>query len=112
MLADDFLPVHDVSDSVATVVRADVKTTWNALLEVDLIEVGRQRGTVDRGKAAAPVSNGCVWRSFVLSPQAYGVPALQEPCWPGHCFTSPRVLERGSSREWRRSCCTQLRSCC
>jgi hypothetical protein len=43
MLVEDFLPVYDVSDSVATVVRADVETTWNALLEIDLIEVGRQR---------------------------------------------------------------------
>jgi hypothetical protein len=43
MLVEDFLPVYDVSDSVATVVQADVETTWNALLEVDLIEVGRER---------------------------------------------------------------------
>jgi len=43
MLVDDFLPVYDISDSVATVVAADVPATWNALMEVDLIEVGRQR---------------------------------------------------------------------
>lgn len=43
MLVEDFLPVYDISDSVATVVRADVETTWNALLEIDLIEVGRRR---------------------------------------------------------------------
>jgi hypothetical protein len=46
MLLDDFLPVYDVSDSVATVITADVSTTWEALMRVDLIEVGRQRRAV------------------------------------------------------------------
>jgi hypothetical protein len=46
MFIDDYLPTYDVSDSVATVVNADVATTWSALMEVDLIEVGRQRRTV------------------------------------------------------------------
>jgi hypothetical protein len=46
MLIDDYLPIYDVSDSVATVVNADVATTWTALMEVDLIEVGRQRRAV------------------------------------------------------------------
>jgi hypothetical protein len=43
MLVDEFLPVYDVSDSVATVVHADVATTWDALMQVDVVEVGRQR---------------------------------------------------------------------
>jgi hypothetical protein len=43
MLVDDYLPVYDISDSVATVVQADVAATWNALMEVDLIDVGRRR---------------------------------------------------------------------
>jgi len=43
MLVDDVLPVYDVSDSVATVVDADLAATWDALLQVDLIEVGRRR---------------------------------------------------------------------
>lgn len=43
MLVDEFMPVYDVSDSVATVVNADLATTWAALMEVDLIEVGRKR---------------------------------------------------------------------
>ena len=46
MLLDNFLPVYDVSDSVATVVNADVATTWDGLMQVDLIEVGRQRRAV------------------------------------------------------------------
>ncbi len=46
MLVDEFMPAYDVSDSVATVVAADTATTWNALLEVDLIEVGRKRPLV------------------------------------------------------------------
>jgi hypothetical protein len=28
VLVDDFLPVYDISDSVATVVDADVQTVW------------------------------------------------------------------------------------
>ena len=39
---DDLLPVYDVSDAVATVVNADVATTWDALMEADLIDVGRR----------------------------------------------------------------------
>ena len=46
MLLDDFLPVYDVSDSVAVVVHADVGATWRALMAVDLIEVGRRRPLV------------------------------------------------------------------
>ena len=46
MLADDFLPVYDVSDAVATLIRADPVTTWDALLNVDLIDVGRRRPLV------------------------------------------------------------------
>jgi hypothetical protein len=46
MIVDDFLPVYDVSDAVATVVQADLATTWDALMEVDLIEVGRRRPIV------------------------------------------------------------------
>jgi hypothetical protein len=46
VLADEFLPFYDVSDAVATVVEADVVTTWDALMEVDLIEVGRTRPMV------------------------------------------------------------------
>jgi hypothetical protein len=42
MLVDDFLPTYDVSDSVATVVNADLVTTWKALMNVDLIDVGRK----------------------------------------------------------------------
>jgi hypothetical protein len=46
MLVDEFLGVYDVSDAVATVVEADVATTWDALMQVDLIEVGRTRPMV------------------------------------------------------------------
>jgi hypothetical protein len=46
MLVDDFLPVYDVSDAVATLVEADVATTWDALMDIDLIEVGRRRPLV------------------------------------------------------------------
>ena len=42
MLVDEFLPVYDVSDSVACVVRADLATTWDALMNVDLKDVGHR----------------------------------------------------------------------
>jgi hypothetical protein len=44
--ADDFLPIYDVSDGVATVVLADAATTWEALVAADLIELGRQKPLV------------------------------------------------------------------
>jgi len=46
MLVDDFLPVYNVSDSVATVVNTGLAPTWDALMEVDLVEVGRRRPMV------------------------------------------------------------------
>ena len=46
MLLDEFMPVYDVSDAVATVVEADLATTWAALMDVDLIDVGRKRPLV------------------------------------------------------------------
>jgi hypothetical protein len=44
--ADEFLPTYDVSDAVAVVVDADVDATWEALMRVDLIEVGRRKPLV------------------------------------------------------------------
>jgi hypothetical protein len=41
-LAEDFLPVYDISDAVATVVEADSQTVWRALLDVDLLTLGRE----------------------------------------------------------------------
>jgi hypothetical protein len=46
VLADEYLPVYDVSDGVAVVVEADAAATWEALMDVDLIEVGRRRPLV------------------------------------------------------------------
>jgi hypothetical protein len=45
-LADDFLPVYDVSDAVATVVEAEKARSWQALLDVDLLRVGREAPVV------------------------------------------------------------------
>ena len=42
VLADDFLPVYDVSDEVATVVDAEPEVVWEALTDADLLEVGRR----------------------------------------------------------------------
>jgi hypothetical protein len=41
-LADDFLPLYDVSDAVATVADAERERAWRALLDVDLLELGRE----------------------------------------------------------------------
>jgi hypothetical protein len=43
VIEDELLPAYDVSDAVAVVVQADAARTWDALLEVDLIELGRRR---------------------------------------------------------------------
>jgi hypothetical protein len=40
--ADDFLPIYDVCDAVATVADADRQTAWQALLDVDLLKLGRE----------------------------------------------------------------------
>jgi hypothetical protein len=40
-LVEEFLPVWDVSDAVATVVEADVGSTWDAVMRADMIELGR-----------------------------------------------------------------------
>jgi hypothetical protein len=64
-LVDEFLPVYDVSDSVATVVEADLQTTWDVLMDVDLIEVGRRKplvallgGAADAPQARQPLLHG------------------------------------------------------
>jgi len=46
MLIDEFLSVYDVSETVATMVEADAAMTWQALMTVDLIDVGRRRPLV------------------------------------------------------------------
>ena len=42
MLADEFLPSYDVSDEVGRLVRADPAVAWDALLDADLVELGRR----------------------------------------------------------------------
>jgi hypothetical protein len=42
MPVDEFLPLYDVSDEIATVVEADCATVWKALMDADLVEVGRR----------------------------------------------------------------------
>lgn len=45
-LADDFLSIYDVSDAVATVADADRERAWQALLDVDLLKLGREAPVV------------------------------------------------------------------
>jgi hypothetical protein len=45
-LIEVFLPTYDVSDAVAAVANADPATCWEALMNTDLIEVGRARPMV------------------------------------------------------------------
>jgi hypothetical protein len=40
--AEEFLPAYDVSDAVAATVEADRQAAWRALLDVDLLKVGRE----------------------------------------------------------------------
>lgn len=40
--AEEFLPVYNVVDAVAAVVEADSDTAWRALLDVDLLKLGRE----------------------------------------------------------------------
>jgi hypothetical protein len=42
VLAEEFLPAYDVSDEVATVVEANPRVVWDALVDADLIELGRR----------------------------------------------------------------------
>jgi hypothetical protein len=42
VFADEFVPAFDISDEVATVVHADRAVVWDALMEADLIELGRR----------------------------------------------------------------------
>lgn len=42
MLVDEYLPVYDIADAAAVEVHADRARTWAALLDVDLIEVGKK----------------------------------------------------------------------
>jgi RNA polymerase sigma factor (sigma-70 family) len=41
-LAEQYLPVYDVSDAIATVADADHEAAWRALLDVDLLTLGRK----------------------------------------------------------------------
>ncbi|HZV08921.1 MAG TPA: hypothetical protein VFF94_04155, partial [Novosphingobium sp.] len=42
VFAEEFLPAYDVSDEVAMVVSAAPQAVWEALVDTDLIEVGRR----------------------------------------------------------------------
>src|SRR3954462_2879600 len=44
--AEEFLPVYDVSDAVATVADADRESAWRALVDVDLLNPGRDAPVV------------------------------------------------------------------
>ena len=46
MIADDFLPVFDVSDEVSVVADAAPAKAWAALMEADLVDVGRRKPLV------------------------------------------------------------------
>jgi hypothetical protein len=46
MLEDTFLPTYDISDGVAVEVAADPAAAYAALMDVDLIELGRRRPLV------------------------------------------------------------------
>jgi hypothetical protein len=45
-LVDEYLPVYDIADAAAVEVEADAPSSWAALLDVDLIEVGKNKPLV------------------------------------------------------------------
>ena len=60
-LVDELLPRYDVSDTVATIVGADPEPTWEALLDVDLVEVGRRHplvGALGAARALPELASG------------------------------------------------------
>jgi len=63
MLVDEFLVDFDFSDTIETVVAADDSTTWDALMDLDLIELGRQRPLVGL-LGAVRVLPDLVWRGL------------------------------------------------
>jgi hypothetical protein len=62
--AEDFLPVYDVSDAVAATVDTDREAAWRALLDVDLLKLGRERPW-----SGCSVLSGCCPRSSVTPPR-------------------------------------------
>lgn len=63
MFVDEFLSTFDVSDEIGTVVAADTATTWRALMDTDLVEVGRQRPLVAL-LGAVRILPGLVWQDL------------------------------------------------
>jgi hypothetical protein len=68
---DRWLPVYDVSDERSVVVDADPPAVWAALLELDLMELGRQRPLIGLLGAlrAVPELVGGVLRRRPLPPR-------------------------------------------
>jgi hypothetical protein len=63
MFAEEILPVYDVSDEVATVVAAGPHAVWEALLDADLIEVGKRTRSPGRGHSVAGRVRRARWSS-------------------------------------------------
>jgi hypothetical protein len=61
VLVDEFLPQFDFSDTIETVAAADTATTWAALMDADLIDVGRRRLLVGM-LGAARILPELVWQ--------------------------------------------------
>ena len=96
MLVDEFLPVYDVSDTIATVVDADIANTWAALMAATTDEHARRwfrrYWTYGVGSGARVLVNGLldVTREIAESRQRR---ALGEALWSSS--TRP-------GRAWRR----------
>ena len=91
-LEQQLLPEFDVSDTVACVVTADPATSWEALLDVDLIGLGKQRplvGVLGAARALPEVAmrllrgRGLPPRPEVLTlrTMAAGAPAAADGDW-------------------------------
>ena len=88
-MVDEFLPDFDVSDEIQTTVAADVATTWRALIEADLIDVGKRRPLM-AVLGAVRILPEIVWQIQVVR---------EEDQPEGRAdATRPRRLDRASAR--------------
>jgi hypothetical protein len=83
-LADDFLPIYDVSDAVATVADADRDTAWRALVDVDL-KLDREAPVA--GMGASPAWTACPSASSSGAPHTLPPNVRVGRPFGGHCET-------------------------
>jgi hypothetical protein len=92
-LADDFLPIYDVSDAVATVADADRDTAWRALVDVDL-KLDREAPVA--GMGASPAWTACPSASSSGAPHTLPPNVRVGRPFGGHCRLAQAVRCRAT----------------